>query len=148
MINVSDITKALKAQLENDAALIKNDITNIKRSEYVNYNPDLCPWVGIYKETSSTETASLGRHSTSWKSTINFNIVIQASDLGSGEKCEDKLDKYIKLIKEAIWDDSTINGTVQMINSFNIDYSYEMTEEDTIHFQWAILKLTVEARTG
>jgi len=148
MINVSDITKALKTQLENDSNLISNGITNIHRSSYVNYSPDLCPWIGIYKDVSTTEPSSLGRHSSSWNSTISFNIVIQASDMGSGSACEDKLDSYIKLIKDALWADSTINNTVDMINSFSIEYSYEMTEEDSIHFQWAILKLTVEARTG
>jgi len=148
MINVSDITKALKIQLENDSELVKEGIKDIKRSAYVNYSPDSCPWIGIYRQDSVTDSASLGKHSTSWKDVINLNIVIQASHMGSGEECEDKLDNYIKLVKDAIWSDSTIGGTVLMINSFNIEYSYEMTEEDSIHFQWAVLKLTVEARTG
>jgi len=148
MINVSDITKALKTQLENDSNLVSNSIKNIKRSEYVNYDPDLCPWVGIYKDSSDTEPASLGKNSTSWKSKINFSVLVQSSDLGSGEDCEDKLDKYIKLVKDAIWSDATIGGTVDMITGFTVEYSYELTDESTMHFQWATIKVIVEARTG
>ena len=150
MINISDITSKLEEQLKNNSAMVQEGLTRIYRSEYVNYSPDLASngWVGIYKEDSTSGSASLGKHSRSWKDTINFNLLIQASHLGSGAECEDKLDKYIKLVKDAIWADPKISDTVDMITGFRIDYSYEMTESDSIFFQWAELKFTCEVSTG
>jgi len=147
MINVSDITKALKNIFDNNATMIKEGFT-IERSEYVNLDEGRCPWIGIYKNTNKTDPATLGVHNSSWSSEITLKLIIQASHLNSGAECEDRLDRYLKQVKDAIWTEPTIGGYVEMVTGFDIEYLFEETESEEAYFQWAIINVTLEARTG
>lgn len=147
MINISDITQAVVEQINNYPAIRAKDF-NVSRSSYVNYDPDLTPWVGVYKGTATYTPRTMGRHARSWTFVAEINIVVQASHFGTGAEAEDRLDEYLQIINDALWADPTIGDTVSMITSLGIDYTYEYTESETTHFQWAVLKLTVEAQTG
>jgi len=82
MIDASVIVTALRKQLNSSATIVSEGIT-VEQGEYVNFDPDRCPWVGCYKSKISYAPLSLGRHSTSWDATVELKIVIQASGLAT-----------------------------------------------------------------
>lgn len=147
MKKYSDITKAVVAQLESDAALLSINPT-IKRGEYINELPRLCPWIGVYKGSVSMKPGALGRSASTFDSTIPAKIVVQASHGNSGAECEERLDEYVKLVLDALWSDPTIGGTVGLIRGFDIEYTYRETESETLYFQWAIINVECHVRTG
>ncbi len=148
MINVSDITQALKSILNsnvNVSDFVKKEVTV---GEFVNADPNQAPWIGIYRGDGIYNPERIGRGSNEWELTQNIRILVQAVDLKSGEDCEVKLENYVKILLDAIWLDSTINNTVDMINSFSVEYTYSEIDRKSLSFQTAIITIEVEVKTS
>ena len=148
MINLSLVTKALQEQLNNDPNV--RDIIGIDkevvRGEMINMDVNQAPWIGIYRGDVKYEPRTLGSMN-NWEAFPTVKIIVQASDLRSAENCEDNLESYVKTIIDAIISDTTINGTVDMINSYSIEAGYIETERSNIHFQGASITLDMEVAT-
>jgi len=147
MIDASVIVTALRKQLNSSATIVSEGIT-VEQGEYVNFDPDRCPWVGCYKSKISYAPLSLGRHSTSWDATVELKIVIQASHGNSGQECDARLSSYETLVLDAVWSNPTIGGNVDVIEGMVVEYSYNETESESLFFQQAIITLTTEVQTG
>lgn len=145
MINVSDITKAVKKMLEQAPSL--NDIKSVERGEYVNMDPSRTPWVGVFRTQIDYSPKALGMHARSWKANIIIKLVVQASE-GTGEATEDSLEDLVQRIMSVILTDLTLRDYVEMLNSLKIEYSYDETDSKTMDYQWAFVTLNYEARTG
>lgn len=145
MINFSDITKAVENQLT------KAPTTNqyrIQRGSRLNNDPSYTPWVGIYRGRIEYEPRTLGRGARNWKDIIEIRLVVQATDIETGDKAEEELEKAIKDVLDAMETDRTIGGTVNVINGYTIDnYSFAETESETLSFQQAEITITAEARS-
>ena len=144
--NVAEVTAALVEQIKNHPGCI-GVFSDVQRGEYINKEPGLTPWCGIYRESVSFEPWSLGNHSRSLKCTVVVNLVIQASGK-DGPDTEDKLEDAISRVMKALQSDLTVRNTVDMIKLSSILYSYEETKSESIDFQWAFLTLNLETRTG
>lgn len=143
MINFATITRALAVQLESTQSvrdILKSDIV---RGGYINVNPSLCPWLGVYRRKIDYSPRTLGPVE-SWDATPQINVIIQAVSYKSGDDCEDLLESYIEKIVDAIWADPTIGNTVDMITGFSVEYGYNETDLDSLYFQSAIITLDLE----
>lgn len=148
MINVSNVTQALKT--------ILNDNVNIKEflkgevvvGEFVNADPNQAPWIGIYRGDVRYEPRTLGRGSDEWQATLSLRILVQNTHLSSGEECEKGLEGYVKHVLDAVWSDPTISNTVDMVNGFNIEYTYSEIDRRSLHFQSAVITVELEVKTS
>lgn len=147
MINVSDITKALVVQLESYAD-IKNLKPTIERGEYVNNDPDVTPWIGVYRSVSDYVPRTLGNHLASFQNTTKIRILAQDASFKSGGDCENRIEDLATKILECVISDKTIGGTVDMVNSLNVEYMYNETDRESLYYQTAVITVEVEVSTG
>lgn len=153
MINTATVTAAVVAQLkaglpaQTDAGLDYRDAL-ITRREYVNRNPGLTPWIGVYPRRRSLAPRTLGNTATMWQATFEITVVVQATSRRSGEGAEDLLEEYHADVLAALESDRTLGGTVDMIVGYQTEYSYVETESESLFFQEALITLTAEAKTG
>ncbi len=148
MINYSTITTALAAQLKADASIsetIKEKY--IERGGTINEKPDRAPWIGIYRSKLNHDPRTLGSMN-NWESTGQIRIAVQQVDMKSGMDCEDRLEALVQDVLNAIIADTTIGGTVDMVNKFAIDYRYLESDRKTLYFQMAIITMDFEVATS
>ncbi|MCK5609652.1 hypothetical protein KAR91_47705 [Candidatus Pacearchaeota archaeon] len=147
MINFSDITKAVKEILESNIE-VKEFMggKDVIISEMINYDPNQVPWIGVYRGKARYEPRTLGSVG-NWEGFPSLKIIVQHSDLISGEKCEEVLEGYVKKIIDAILEDTTLSGTVDIVLSYDVEQGYIETERSSVHFQGASITLNMEVAT-
>ena len=145
MITVSDVTKAVETAFNNDPLFTT---FTIERSEFVNENPSLCPWLGIYRGDITYDPETLGLGDDAWEGRMVLRLVAQATNFNSGAEAEDQLEDYVNKIITKMLGDTTLAGTIDMITGIKVSYSYIAEEEETIYFQAAIIELTLEVSTS
>lgn len=151
MINAATITASLQDTLRADPTLAGLGFQSgrILRGDIVNKNPNVTPWLGIFRTGIDYAPGSLGRgNPDAWDGTITLRLLVQASHMRSGAECEDRLESYIKAALDAVWTDPTWSNVVDMVTRINVKYSYKEDDESTIYFQWALVTITAEASTG
>lgn len=145
MIDLSKITKALHSQLSNNIA-VRNIFSGIVLGEVINSDPSRTPWIGIYRGKTTYEPRTLGSMN-NWEAFPTAIIIMQATDLRSAEKCEEVLEGYVKIVMDAVIEDTTIGGTVDIITGFEIEPGYIETERSMMHFQATNIILNLEVAT-
>ena len=145
MLLASDISKAIEEAFRADPTF--NEYV-IERSEYVNENPSLCPWLGIYRGGIDYAPETLGDGPEYWTGEMVMRLIVQASDYNSGAEAEDKLEAQVRDVINKMFVDKTIRGSVDIINSVRVTYSYVAEDEATMFFQAAIIELTLEVSTA
>ena len=145
MINTSDITRAIETAFNTDPVF--NTFT-IERAELVNENAAICPWLGIYRESINYAPETLGLGPDHWTAIMTLTLIVQSSNLGSGTQAEDDLEGYVKSVITKMFEDTTIRGSVDMINAIKVSYSYVAEDEQTLFFQSALIEMTLEVSTS
>ena len=145
MINFADITQKAEELLKNSPDIAATGFI-IKRNAVVNSDPGNTPWIGIYRDKVSYDTQVMGRGAKNWRTTIDMKILIQASAAYEESGAEDRLEKYIKMVVDALETDRTIGGTVSMINGYDIEYSFDSEVPGQMFFQNAVITVTMETR--
>lgn len=141
------VNKAVKALLI-DSLPIKQKYM-VTHAEYLNNDPDKCPWIGIYRGDSDYEPRSISSHSSGkkWRAQPSIDIKIQASSGRSGADAEEKLEEYIAEVMDIILSNPKLSGTVSTITGFNIVYSFNEEASESVYFNMATITVNVEART-
>jgi len=147
MLNINDIVVALTQQIATDSAVLAGDY-RVEQSTYINMDPDMTPWIGVYKGPVNYAPGSLGRHAQSWEATLKLTIIVQAAHGGDAAVCSERLAQYEQTVLDAVWSDPTLGGLVDMITGLDIEYSYNNTESETMYHQQSIITVTAEARAG
>ncbi len=148
MINMSDIAKALQAQLQDDSDIEETLRQPIVRGDYVNEDPGRTPWMGIYRGKSRFDPWTLGDGADNWKVVPQIKIVAQVTSFRSGEDCEELMEAFVKQIISAAFTDMTLGGTVDMITGVSAEPQYIETEKETLFFQTTIITLELEVATS
>lgn len=144
MIDVAEVADALVLQLTNHVET--RDFKNIQRSETVNVDESITPWVGVYQDRVEFDAHTLGRGAQNWLAKVHIDVIVQAHGDG-GADSEDKLGDALQRTLNAIISDLTIGGTVEMITSFNVQRAYVPSEKvKTMDFQHAIIGIIAEVR--
>lgn len=151
MINLATITASLLSSLQADATLASLGFrtAGIVRGDYVNKDPSLAPWLGLYRTMVDYSPRCLGtKNPGSWEGKITIRMLVQASTTQGGDACEDLLESYVKAALDAVWADPTWSNVVDMVTALNVEYSYKEDDTSTIYFQWAMVTITAEVSTG
>lgn len=150
MIDAAKVSKALYEQLTNSPELNADwPGIIIDRSEFVNESPDRTPWVGIYRQGKNYAPRTLGRHAASWNGQVTVMVLVQYAAYQSGEDTEDRLEKLMESVESAIVADTTIGGTLEMMNEMSVQYSYQIPDGvHNVFFQNATIEITGEVRAG
>ena len=141
MINVSIITKQIKAWLETDQELVDHIVT---RSEFVNGNPDLGVngWIGIYRKGIDYDPRNLGVAPNNYEGTVEIMVLVQRTSLRSGAECEDALETSLKIVLDRIV--QMPKTYIEHFSDINVDYTYLESEKKTLYFQGALITFTAE----
>lgn len=143
--NVGAIERAIKAQLEASKALRGRDAT-IERDGEPNSSESDTPWVGIYRMAVDYPTRTLGLGSGYRYQLCEFVIICQESDASSASACADSLEDLVADVVAALLSDPTLQGTVDVIDKFQISYpNYARNQDGSYFFQDAAIQFT--ART-
>ena len=145
MLKVNTITKAVVTAFQNDPEFSK---FTIERSEFVNENPSVCPWIGIYRGGIDYDPETLGQGPDYWTGIMTLRLIVQAANFNSGQDAEDDLEGYVETVISKIIEDTTIRASVDMVNDIKVTYSYVAEEEETIYFQAAMIEMTLEVSTA
>lgn len=147
-INVADVSKALVAMLTDDVGV--SDLnTSVSRSEVINEDPGMCPWVGVYRSLVQFQPRTIGTGSLggSMLQLIDMVLVAQQSDGTSGEQCEDRLEELLAALNSALLADTSVRGMVHAIRDMSVTYDdYKLTGEQ--YMQTAVLRVTYETRVS
>jgi len=147
MINFYEITKAFREQLEDDETILKEQF-KIQLGEYVNKDPDISPWCGVYKVKRGFTPGALGHSDEQWDDAMTIRAVVQASHYSGGEKCDEVLEKNIAVVLNAIQKDHTLGGKVEQLKTIDITYDYLYDSSGTILFQNAFIDFNFEVYNG
>lgn len=142
-VNVASITEALKQNF------IKSEVippeAQVTRAEEINELPSACPWIGIYRSAVQYPIRTLGGSSGFRNQRVELIVVVQESDLTSGEQCEDRLEALILKVIRAIFDDVYIGGTCDTVDDFAVRYE-SYTKRDGTYMQTASIYFTAITR--
>lgn len=147
-INMATIAKALQTQLQNTANVVSFLRSPVIRGEYINEDPNLTPWMGVYRGIIRYVPRTLGISAKNWEASPEIKIVVQNTNLSSAEECEDELEAYVSETIDAVFNDRTIGGTVAMVNEVNVEYLYNETDRESMYFQTAIITLKLEVSSS
>jgi len=145
MINASTITRAMEQLLID--GLDSDKLYHIERSEYVNFDPDRVPYVGVYRGQLKYAPHTLGRDLSSWRADFTITLIVQAASINTGGEAEERLEKYLQEVLNVVVADKTIKGTVAIIKDIEINYTYKKEESGTMHFHAAEVDILTEVRT-
>lgn len=139
--NIALVTEAVRAAFDADP-WFKDEQVKVSRSEVVNEDPSTCPWVGIYKRREifrprTTQTRAQD---------IELVVWLQASHMGSGKECEDRLGFLVANALRVLFSDHTLRGTIQFNNDADVSYVYDEKKGD-VHFQSALISITGKTST-
>lgn len=147
MINFNNITKALESILNNNIDVLEfMNKRKVVVGEVINYDINVTPWIGIYRGEVKYEPRTLGS-TNNWEGYPSIRVIVQAVDLESAYNCEEKLEGYVKKIIDAVLDDTTLGGTVDMVTDFKVEQGYIETENASTHFQGASITINMEVAT-
>jgi len=142
ILNLKYITMAVESILKNN--LFGYTIErNPERNEDPNVAAKGSGWIGIYRGPVSYDAHTTG--STPWLVGVNIRVEVQVASMKSSEDAEDRLQDSEEEVLTVLNNNRTLNGTVAMINGYDIDY--EFNEEERIYFHASIIIIRAEVRS-
>jgi len=142
MMDFSVVTKGLQELLKNNANLQGFRVT---RNEYVNEDPGLDKWVGIYKGKVIYTPQTLGRNN-NYKTRFTIKVIVQAYGVVHTTDIDEVLEQRIAYVMDVVNADPRINGTVDMVLGYEVDYEYSTQEDESMPFQLAMITISMEKR--
>ena len=137
-INAATVTAALERMLLESPDLSGVTVT---RSESLNTDSSMTPWIGVYKLRQSYELSTLGRGMASRRCSVDLLVVCQYSDGSAGTNAEDGLDQLVQKVLKVILDDETLQVGVATRN-LQVQYA-DVRSEDGVYFQEAAVLLSL-----
>lgn len=145
MIKVNTITQAVEEMFNTDPEF--NRFT-IERSDWVNENPSVCPWIGIYRGDMQYNPETLGDGPDYWTGLMNLRLVVQSANYESGAAAEDELEDNVEIVISKILSDTTLRGVIDMVNEINVNYTYLAENDQTMFYQAALIEMKLEVSTS
>lgn len=139
--------EALKQQLLAFPPLISLQV-RVTRGEEVNLDPSKAPWCGCYLIGGKYPIRTLGMGNGFRQQREGIAVVIQNMSRTSGEACQSELGKMQKAVVDCILSDTSINGTMDVVDDFSTVYSSVATQAQEISFQSATIVFTAVKLVG
>jgi hypothetical protein len=139
MINVSTIMDQFMEHLSDDPLLTG---FRISRGEPVNEDAGQAHngWIGLYRRSVTYEPRNLGVPPNNYEGDLVFSIIVQKTDLRSGQNAEDALEGAVKLILDRIV--QVPRTYVDTFTDASVEYTYLESDRTTMYFQAALITLT------
>lgn len=143
-LNVATVTQAVVDLLQADTRLAA---VKVERSEDKNLSPDDCPWIGVYrlgvKYPQRTLTSAAGYR----QQRVQLLLLVQHANATSGAACEDELEELLTTVLSALLSDTTLGGTVQFLDEFNVSYTSYMQATSGSFLQTAAIQFVALTNT-
>jgi len=149
MKNFSTITDAVVEQLKNWLN-VNGSASNyrVKNSVYVNHNPDLTPWIGVYRGPVTYTPHTIGKSLSNWQGTLKLRILVQAYSAKSGAEAEERSEAYVNEVLDGLLSDYQLGGTVETLDNITVDYAYLETDSETLFYHQAEITVDLVVRSG
>lgn len=142
-VNTTTITQAVVDALKNDARFSNIPVT---RGEDNELSPDNCPWIGVYRLSCDYPQRLLTGAAGFRGQQVRVLILVTDANLGSGEACEDSIEKHVTNILSVLMSDTTLGGAVQMLDGFAVDYT-TYTRSGQYYMQTAAIQFVAITNT-
>lgn len=139
--------KALQTMLQAWPRCIALEL-RVTRGEEVNESPDLAPWCGIYPLGDDFPIRTLGVGNGFRQQRQAIAIIVQNVSRTSGAECQDVLGQMQKAIVDCILSDTSIGGTMDIVDDFSVSYSAPAQQAKTTSFQSSVIKFTAAKAVG
>lgn len=148
MLDLSLVTTSLFDLLEADGDLQLLGVT-VKDSGRVNYDPAICPWIGVYPGDTSASPRSMTM--SSWKETGYLQVVLQAASLADeGKAASTLLESLVKKTVTVITNNLSLGTSGLRVLDFSRAYSYVQFDSDgsgDLFMPQVVLRVNFEAVT-
>lgn len=119
-VDVATISQAVFDALTQDADL--SGVT-VSRSEDTQITADVCPWIGVYRLSVEYPQRLLVGASGFRGQRVRMLILVSEADQGSGQACEEALEKLVRGVLSVLMTDTTLGGVVGNLDEFAVDYT-------------------------
>lgn len=142
MINMKDITRAVKSILEQNLQGY-----TIVRNAQRNMDPNIAAknngWIGVYRGKLDYSPHTIGGNNP-YMAEIEVVIEVQTASMQSGADAEDRLQDAEEAVMDVLNDNKKLSGTVHQNNGYSIEY--EFNADETIWHHAAIITARYEVR--
>lgn len=142
-VNTSTISQAIVDALKQDNRFADVPVT---RGEDNTLSPDNCPWIGVYRISTEYPQRLLTSDAGFRGQRVRFLILVTDSNLGSGEACEDSIEKHVTNILSVLMSDTALRGVVNMLDGFAVDYT-TYTRDGQYYMQTAAIQFVAITNT-
>ena len=146
-INMTNITEAMRAQLQADATIAGFLVVDVERGTVINEDPNRTPWLGVYRGKQEYVPRTLGSMN-NWEVTPTIRLVLREASAEHATAVEDQMESHVQAVINAVLTDETIGGTVDMVTGFTVEYGYSEDDRSMMYFQTAIIEVSVEVATS
>lgn len=124
----------------------------ITRGQWLNRNPALTPWIGLYPASQGDQPGFIANLTNPWQSTVRIYAVVQTSTAiahaNDGATAQDLMEEAVAAVNAALLADLTLNGTVRHIVGQDAEYRFIDPEQARGQmFAEARITLTCETRS-
>lgn len=145
--DTSQVLAAVEALLKASQGLALLE-GRIERGGEINVNPDKAPWCGIYKFNGQFPIRTLGFGNGFRRQHFGVAIIVQNVSRTSGAACQDGLGQFEKAIVDAILSDTSLGGTMDVVEEFNVSYPPPATQGTNVSFQSSIIQFNAVKDVG
>lgn len=141
------VLEALKKMLVEAPALVAME-GRISRGEEINVNPDMAPWIGLYPLGDTYTTRTLGMGNGYRTQRVNIAVIIQNVSRTSGADCQTVLGQFQKAVIDRILSDTSIGGTMDVVEDFSVSYASPAKQAGNSTFQSSVINFTAVKQVG
>lgn len=145
--NAFSVLAALEAMLKANTALI-NFEGRITRGEEINMDENLMPWIGIYPLGDEFPIRTLGVGNGFRQQRLSIAVIIQNMSRTSGAACQDALGEFEKAVIDAILSDTSLGGTMDVVDNFSVSYSAPAKQASNFTIQSSVINFTAVKLVG
>ena len=141
-VNVAAVQAALGNLLLTNGALMDMTALTIEHGEAIVESENQCPWVGVYCVGVTYDVRTLGFGAGMRYQRMQFWLVCKEQSPNSGSECTTKLETLVQAVNSAVLSDTSLGGTVDVIEEFRTDYPAWGKSAGGVYLQTAVTQFT------
>lgn len=116
--------------------------------EEVNVEAEKAPWIGIYSIKAVYPIRTLGMGNGFRQQREGIAVVVQNMSRTSGKECRKQLGALQKCVIDCILSDTSIGGSMDVVEDFQVSYASIATQAKQVSFQSAVITFTAVKLVG
>lgn len=132
MINVNSSTHAFYTLVSSNQTVVNSGIV-VCKNNYINSDPNLTPWVGIYDMGETGDPARMGIGAKNWNGNYQIDVVIQEQAFDNAEDVKNRLNDLKNLIFSVVNCNHSLENTVATLLAWSSqDIGRDLELEDSL----------------